>query len=222
MYFNLIGKYIWKSRTNNDDESVEWRTKLQESISSSSTTKTMHHWTSSSAVCLVTFIEHFICILDMYSTRNRSLTTKTFTTPDSALSYIYFCLRQFRISHIHGSSNLNRMEIVRWCEWAVFFSSPRESINNRWKSKGRQPVFIGEHCKGRKMKMIRMIRKRDLFEFAIVKRSYGWLINIEKDFALGSVYIKYCRTCKIFRPPRCSHCSMCERCIDVNDLFGKC
>ncbi|CAG8477848.1 9560_t:CDS:2 [Ambispora gerdemannii] len=44
-------------------------------------------------------------------------------------------------------------------------------------------------------------------------------IPLPKDVKMNgtALILKYCETCKIYRPPRCSHCRQCDNCVEGED-----
>ncbi|EKX52844.1 hypothetical protein GUITHDRAFT_64899 [Guillardia theta CCMP2712] len=52
---------------------------------------------------------------------------------------------------------------------------------------------------------------QDFLSDDVAVRAQGVVVN-------GRVMtLKYCTTCNIYRPPRCSHCKICDNCVDRFD-----
>jgi len=61
----------------------------------------------------------------------------------------------------------------------------------------------------------------------LLERHYEWEeIVREVETENGTVLQKFCRTCKLWRPPRASHCSVCDKCVSRFDhhcpMVGAC
>jgi hypothetical protein len=83
---------------------VRCRSNNKTKIFSSSSSKLMFDRTSSSIICLESFIMYFLRLLDMCSTRNYKSSTNIFSNSYFTLYSVCYSLWKFYSCHIYGSS----------------------------------------------------------------------------------------------------------------------
>ncbi len=170
MYVDVTRRHI----TTTDSDSpiiirVRWRNKnKKKSISSSSPTKIFYHTTFTCLLRLVTLINNFICLLDMYSTRNPCPSTKSIAYSDSTLCFIRSRLRKFYPGYFYGSSKFIWIDLHHFS--SLFFSS-RVFMNNQERMNIKMLVLILDRLKKKKIltMMIMMNHKLVLFVLKMVQ-----------------------------------------------------